>query len=415
MSPVLPDWTSATVRHILMTHDIAALFRLMRSSGWTQRAIADRVGMRQGDVSDILHGRKVMSVTLLERIAEALYIPRGLMGLAYSPGMSNATQDVDLVKHAMKVMLGEESERAEYLASPISEYKQVGKQDAHVINELFLTLQRLEQQHSGQLIPSQALIRQIRTLLRAEMKDDVRERLAKMEGWANSFAGWCAIDAGEYTLGMQHFGSALSIAGENNDDLGKCRALFSAGKAEMHYGEASQALKLYQLAVIPAANIKSKLYVAALASHSAWAVSMLKPDHVKRHVAQTWDAYSLVRPEREYEGMHAFFNRTDLLGVTGQAQVTSNAERAIEDLRLCIARRSEGSRSRAFETATLAHAYLAAGYTDKALESGREALTLVERITSKRKAVRLAPLRSAAKAQGTSDMRELARDIARAV
>ncbi|MCG3754673.1 helix-turn-helix transcriptional regulator [Amycolatopsis sp. Poz14] len=414
MSPVLPDWNDATIRHALATHDIASVLQTMRAAGWTQRAIAELLGMRQSDVSEVLHGRKVQSVELLERIAEALNIPRGLMGLAYSLDAPRIkTRDVNMVEHALNVMVGEEGERVEYLSSPVTEYRRIGKADAHVINELFLTLQRLDQQHSGQLIPAQALIRQIRTVLRAEMSEDVRARLAKMEGWVNSFAGWCAIDTGNYLLGMQHFGKALSIAGENNDDLGKCRALFSSGKAEMHYGDAQQALKLYQLAVIPASNIGSKLYTAAFASHSAWTVSMLKPEHVQRHVSMTWDAYSSVRPEREYEGMHSFFNRTDLLGVTGQAQVTSAPERAIEDLRECVAQRREGSRSRAFETATLAHAYLEAGYADKALKTGRDALAQVKAVNSKRKAVRLAPLRLAAQGHGSDDMRSLARAIYR--
>jgi transcriptional regulator with XRE-family HTH domain len=417
--PPLPDWNAPKYADALARRDVGAIFRAAKEAGWTQRRIAHAVDMGQSEISDILRGRQVINIRVLERIAQGLSVPPGRMGLAYTEGSPArpAVEPPDLVRHSLRVMLGEATERAGYLLAPTTEYRNVGRADAHVINEYFLAIQRIEQQHSGQLVPAQGLIRQIQNVLRASMPDDVRARLSRMEGWVNSFAGWCAIDAGNFDLGMSHFSTALEIAGRYDDHLGKCRALFSAGKAEMHYGEPDNALKLFQLAVIPANIIGSKLYDAGLAAHSAWAVGRLGADrvrHVDRYVGRTWDAYDAVRPEREYEGMHSFFNRTDILGVTGQAQVAHRPERAVTDLRACLSGRKPGSRSAAFETATLAHAYLSAGYADKAAETGREALSLVQGIRSARKAVRLAPLKIAAYSHGSRDLTDLAEDIRRA-
>ncbi|MGV9360635.1 helix-turn-helix domain-containing protein [Amycolatopsis sp. NPDC003731] len=412
----LPDWSKRAYADVLATRDIAGVFKVLKAHGWTQRAIGNELGWGNSQVSEIMHGRKVIMIDVFERIAKTFSIPPGKMGLAFtddSPVAQPPAKSPDLVDYALKSMLGQDVEQAEYLTRPTQIYSKIGKSDAEVFNQYFLALQRIETEHSGQLVPAQALIQQLRRMLQADMPAAVRARLAPMEGWVNSFAGWCAIDRGLYNIGMTHFSRALEVAAKYDDDLGRCRALFSSGKAEMHYGDPEQALKLFQLAVVPAGRIGSKLYQAGLAAHSAWAVSQLRPEHVKRYVSTTWESYSLYKPEREYEGMDKFFNRPDILGVTGQAQVLSAPEKAIEDVSKALKGRKPGSRSAAFETATLAHAYLAAGYSDKAVSTGRTALKLVRDISSRRTAVRLAPLKLAAYEHGTRDLTDLAEDIRR--
>ena len=62
---------------VLAERDIAALYRLLKGEGVTQRQIAALTGQSQPEVSDILAGRKVLSYDLLVRIAVGLGIPRG--------------------------------------------------------------------------------------------------------------------------------------------------------------------------------------------------------------------------------------------------------------------------------------------------------------------------------------------------
>lgn len=415
--PALPNWYQPKYAAMLATRDVRGIFNALKEEGWSQRRISDVTGMRQGEVSAVVHGRRVISVNVLERIAESLNIPLGRMGLGWSVDSRPDLPVPDLIKHSISRMIGDESyEHVNYLLEPSPEFNRIGHKDAKAFNQYFLAIQRLEQEVSGQLYAAQALIRQLQRILRADMSDDVRARLAPMEGWINSFAGWCATDQREYDLAMAHFSTALDIAGKHKDELGKCRALFSAGKTEMHYGEPEQALKLYQLAILPASHLKSNLYNAGLAAHSAWAVSRLEgrdKQHIQRYVGQTWESYGLVNPEREYEDMMSFFNETDILAVTGQAQVATSPELAVEDLTKCLKQRKPGSRSAAFETATLAHAYLESGAGDKAVETGHDALRLISGVQSGRKAVRLAPLKAAAYKYGTHDMHELAEEIRR--
>ena len=86
--PPTPPWAELydreDVRRILAKRDIGALFCVLKNdAGLTQRTIAELVGMSQSEVSDILKGRQVRDVSVLERVAEGLSVPRERMGISY--------------------------------------------------------------------------------------------------------------------------------------------------------------------------------------------------------------------------------------------------------------------------------------------------------------------------------------------
>src|SRR4051812_42346686 len=70
------------VRQSLRQRDIAAFYRGLQSAGVSQRVIANHTGQIQGEVSEIISGRRVQSAVLLERIVDGLGIPRATIGLA---------------------------------------------------------------------------------------------------------------------------------------------------------------------------------------------------------------------------------------------------------------------------------------------------------------------------------------------
>ena len=75
--------TGVTARHALAHRDITAVFRILRDAGVSQVRISSATGQGQSEVSEIMSGRQVQSVALLERIADGLGVRRGWMGLAY--------------------------------------------------------------------------------------------------------------------------------------------------------------------------------------------------------------------------------------------------------------------------------------------------------------------------------------------
>src|SRR5437660_9062435 len=77
----------------LAARDIGTVYRLLYQAGISQRTIAALTGQAQSEISDVLNGRQVMSYDVLERIASGLGIPRGYMGLAYSPDCAPGQED----------------------------------------------------------------------------------------------------------------------------------------------------------------------------------------------------------------------------------------------------------------------------------------------------------------------------------
>jgi transcriptional regulator with XRE-family HTH domain len=62
------------VRAALAARDIGTLYRLLGRAGVSQRQIAQLTGQSQSEVCEILKGRKVRDVWVLERIADGLGI-----------------------------------------------------------------------------------------------------------------------------------------------------------------------------------------------------------------------------------------------------------------------------------------------------------------------------------------------------
>ena len=84
MRPIDPRlYDRPEVRCILAERNIADLYRALNDAGLPQRRIAELTGQSQSEVSEILKGRRVRDVTVLERIGKGLGIPREYMGLSY--------------------------------------------------------------------------------------------------------------------------------------------------------------------------------------------------------------------------------------------------------------------------------------------------------------------------------------------
>jgi predicted XRE-type DNA-binding protein len=81
--PVNPAlWWREDMRAALLARDIGTVYRLiLEATGMSQYRLADLVGQAQSEVSEILKGRRVKDVMVLERIADRLGIPRELMSL----------------------------------------------------------------------------------------------------------------------------------------------------------------------------------------------------------------------------------------------------------------------------------------------------------------------------------------------
>src|SRR5262249_45460467 len=86
---------TGAARRALAQRDISALYRLLTHTGVSQQQIARLTGQRPSEVTEILQGRQVMAYDVLLRIASALDVPRGWMGLAYDAKEGDADEGAE--------------------------------------------------------------------------------------------------------------------------------------------------------------------------------------------------------------------------------------------------------------------------------------------------------------------------------
>lgn len=102
LDPTLLD--RADLRDALTARDISTVYRLIGKAGLTQRQIAQLTNQSQSEVSEIVAGRQVRDVEVLERIANGLGIPRARIGLSYGeqePANEEANEDEDMKRRAL--------------------------------------------------------------------------------------------------------------------------------------------------------------------------------------------------------------------------------------------------------------------------------------------------------------------------
>lgn len=250
--------TSAPARHALARRDITTVFRTLRDAGINQASIALATGQGQSEISEIISGRQVQSVVLLERIADGLGVPRGWMGLAYATGAqpveaipedpkTEQDSNANLLRHAATVLYGKPvfgpADPIRVRESPTPMPRRIGLAE---VGQVQVTTDRLGELlgNLGGIPMTSALTAHARAseaLLGTMMREPVRQQLLVALSDAHRTAGGAAFGAGLPDLACQHFIRGMDCAGAAGDQL---RAVVSLGCMELDI-EPNEALKLF--------------------------------------------------------------------------------------------------------------------------------------------------------------------------
>ncbi|HJT04127.1 MAG TPA: helix-turn-helix transcriptional regulator [Pseudonocardiaceae bacterium] len=415
--------TGPTSRRALAQRDIAAVYRMLRDAGVTQASIAHATGQKQSEVSEIISGRQVQSVVLLERIADGLGIPRGWMGLAYEPNPAPAVQqdpqtgdlsDANLLRHAVAVLRGEpalgpaEPIRVRNTPTPVP--RRVALID---VAQVAATTERLDQlaRNLGGIPMTGALTAHTRNseaLLGAEMAEPVRQRLLVALADAHRNAASTAYDAGLGALARQHFIRSMDCAGASGELLRAVFALDCLGRLELDVELPNEALKLFQLGVAAA---PSPLARAKVEFDCAWSLGLLGLDteaiHTLRRAQGSYEeAQDEPRPWRHFA--------STLPHVEGCTYFAlQRFDRAATALSAAIDGAGHAALCTVTNLSLLAAAQLRCGELRGGLATATRVIGLTKRLRSV--AVRrggLAPLQEAAAARRDSACQDLAREVA---
>ncbi|MGH3801908.1 MAG: helix-turn-helix domain-containing protein [Pseudonocardiaceae bacterium] len=423
MAELVDLLTDPAARHALVRRDITTVYRILRDAGVSQTRIARATGQRLSEISEIISGRQVQSIALLERIADGLGVPRGWMGLAYDPDLepepaapdeatSEDERSDNLLRHAATLLCGKpvfgaaEPIRIKHAPTPVP--RRIGSAD---IEQVAITTKQLGQL-VGDLggIPMTAALtahtRASEKLLAADMREPVRQRLLIELADAHRVAGTAAASAGLRDLARQHHTRSMDCAGAGGDLLRAVVSLDSLGCIELGV-EPNEALKLFQLC---AGTAPTPLTRAMSEYDCAWALGLLGLE--EEALTTLRRAHDFHQAASDEPRPWTYF-ATTLPHVEGCTYLAlGRFDRAAVALLTAEGGAGHAVACKTLNLGLLAAAQLRCGELRSGLHTAHQAIGLVKDLRSVSVLGRLAPLQEAAAARRDPACRDLARELA---
>ena len=428
------------VRRIMAERDIGALYRVLKDAGITQRQIAELTRQSQSEVSEILKGRRVRDVTVLERICDGLGIPCELMGLSY--GQSSARSEDGAYPGAegdpdpevedemrRRVLLAATSlaalgrvvtslgELAELALPQTGDEPLPSRLEMSHVQAVKAVTQRLRamaRQYGGQAEVFGAAAKCYMRWMGVPATDAVEARLSCALAELHTEAGWACYDSG--VDGKGYFTRALRLAGEGRDGYGIGNTAWHAGASLVRSGHPNDALKCFQLGQLSLAGFqpaKSKpatfrtddprvpTISARLDMSSAAAYALMDhPEQARRALA---DAQESWQPCNVYESADKDLNAARIQADLGRFD-TAEPFAATAARTFGEANRRDGATA----VVVLAELHVRTG-EPRGLQLAHHAVVTVTKLSSVRACRQLEPLAVALEARRSSDAQELAR------
>ncbi len=415
------------IRAALAARDVGAFYRLLWQAGVSQRQIAQLTKQSQSEVSEILKGRQVRDVWVLERIADGFGIPHRWIGLGYgeekpdSPSAENVDEDMKrraLIAATSVAVLGQViqglGEPIE-LALPIGQAlpSRLSMSHVHAVRAVTERLVSVTRYYGGQADLFGAALELYTRWMAVPAADAVKARLAAALAELHTQAGWACYDSG--VDGHGHFTRALRLADDAGDAYGIANAAWEAGMTLVRNGHPNDALKLFQLgqlhlggfgrstpATLRADDPRVPTLTARLNRQSATAYALLDiPEQAKRCLTEAHDGWA---PRDAFERAGGDFVtagvQLDLGQLDTAEQFAASAVRTYGEIH---------RRDRAQAELLLAEVHVRVG-EPRGLTLAHQAIEEVSSLQSvAARQARLLPLAAALEARPGSDTRELAR------
>jgi transcriptional regulator with XRE-family HTH domain len=412
-------------RRALAAREIGTVYQLLTEAGVSQRLIAESVGQTQSEVHAILHGRPVLQVRVLERIADGLGVDRAWLGVShgecgdYAEKVGIATREVDdevkrrafLAAASAAVVgqpvLGEVLELPAAADTPLP--SRVTMADVDGLRSLTGHLRSLARQYGGQADTVGAVAERSMRLMAAGSTEHVKRELASALADLHTMAGWCCFDSNAPDAARGYFTRALELAAEAGDAYHAADAIYHAAMA-MQDDDPNGSLKLLQLAQCRLTGSDS--------SHprTATLTSWLNVDsaHSLAMLGHTDQARSALAAARDGWNPDDRFDRADMDHVTAALHRDLGMLESAERLAAASVRTwGEGDRRDGVQAGiTLAGIHLQAGERD-GLGMAEGVIRDVAALRSARARRHLLPLADTLESRPGSDARELAQQARR--
>ncbi|MGH3756122.1 MAG: helix-turn-helix domain-containing protein, partial [Pseudonocardiaceae bacterium] len=248
------------MRAALDARDVGMVYRLLGRAGVSQRRIAALTGQAQSEVCEILQGRRVRDVEVLERIADGLGVPRGWMRLGPGEEGRSAGKEVaeDVKRRALisataVAALGQVapgSGEPSGLPLPTGRLpSRLGMSHVQAVVAVTGQLRGVARYYGGQGELFGAAARLYSRWMQVPATEAVTAELAAALAELHTEAGWRSHDSGLDATGC--FTRALGLARVAGDAHGVANAALHAGMTLVRTGHPNDALKLFQLGQLP--------------------------------------------------------------------------------------------------------------------------------------------------------------------
>ncbi|MFD7157635.1 helix-turn-helix domain-containing protein [Kribbella sp. NPDC059898] len=425
-------WDRPELRAVLARRDVAGVFRWMQRHGWSQTQIGARTCQSQGEVSEILKGRQVKAYDVLERIADALEIPRGLMGLAYSATSqsdSDETHELTIEDRrnfagaVASVAFGSVNDEAKKWLPQFSNGvaavpSVITDSDVQQVVSMTVQLRKVDQRYGGGAAVDAArgfygyARRMIHSTADAQTHRELKISLADF----SSMLGWSFHDIGDQSSARRFLMNALVLAKGADEPSLASSTLYRLGRVSMQEAQPVEALKMLQLGQLAAQDAGDPAEVARLHANEALAYAMLgKHDHVKDCLARAVHEMGRADKSRVSPWTTLYFTPGDYTGhqalvynslasyAKDPRQSREYAERAVAFSQQALDESGEDRprRSRTFDRIILSTNLLRTDEVDSGIAIAHSVVTETQNLRSGRGISRLAEIATAA--SGLSD------------
>ena len=406
------------VRPVLAARDIGVLYLVLKDDAeLTQRRIAELTGQSQSEVSEILKGRQVRDVTVLERIAKGLGIPLELMGLSYGEhsaygedstvaeapdGVDEDMQRRDLIAMSAFATLGFVPFGTLLNPPPgpgvLSLPSQLGMTDVVEIKNTIEQLRSAARARGGQARAVSAAAIEYGRLTQVPAAEPVAARLGSVLADLHTLAGWCCYDSGLSRRARWHYRQAIDYATAAPDDYRLADVLQYVGILERAAGHPNEAVKFYQLAGFHLGAKGDSGLVAWGHGLSALALANLEHPQAAEHLTRAREGW---QPSNAFERADMDYQTALVHAELGDLEA---AERFVVSINGAGRLRPVGT----FAEILRATVHVRAG-EHRGLALAHGAITSAARLTSARVRRRLEPLATALETRSGSDVQQLAR------
>jgi transcriptional regulator with XRE-family HTH domain len=246
-------------RDALAARDVTSIYRILRRHGFSQRKIGTMVGQSQSEVSEILRGRVVTTVSVLERIADGLGIPREKLGVGFGRQRTELVhseeQDgnvrrrvlLEIIMAATVKVATSGSGRDALRLLPAALPTELTAAHVTAVRAATEHLTGLSRYFGGQASLLGAAATAYLPWLKASGPDPIRGALLAAVADLHTEAGWCHWDEG--IDGSGYLARALELGQAAQDAYSIGYATWHAGMSAILTGHPNHALKLCQLGI----------------------------------------------------------------------------------------------------------------------------------------------------------------------